>query len=143
MGSLPWKYNLLIEGGYGTIHVDLGNEKGWMEKYSHELSAADRLLLTPKDGSTPMPIVSVELDGDKRWVLFSKVHGRVGLVNAGEIRMYCIGWQMTVGDTNIKSLTWVYPNGVIECGPRPRYVKHYLDRVGIVPEEEMDIRPGS
>lgn len=122
-----WRYNLLIEGSYGSILVNLGSEKGWIEKYNAELASARRLMLAPKEGYETLMPVSVEFDGNKRWIFFSKVFGRAAGPGAGtRIRVYCIGWQVNVNGTNVKSLMWVYPNGAIENGPEPSFVRHYF-----------------
>jgi len=70
----------------------------------------------------------VELDGDKRWVVFSRVAGNVmgGVPGAGQLRIYCIGWQRAVRGEAVKSLTWVYPGGVTENADEPTLIDVFM-----------------
>lgn len=116
-------YNIAIEGrGYQEL-VDWGEAPDWQKALQDQLESAQRISLIPKT-SNGLPVVTVELGEDKRWVVFSRVVGRLG---GKRIRLYCIGWQMTVGTKNIKSLQWVYPNGVIESADRPNYADLMLE----------------
>ncbi len=125
--DLPWSYNLLIEGQFEPIKVELGDDPKWMEKYKKELDTAEQISLVPKDGiNVVVPVITVALDGEKRWIFFSRVCGRIVGGTGKEIRLYCIGWQETYKNKNFKSLTWIYPNGVIEESDKPSYTHHYL-----------------
>lgn len=116
-------YNIAVEGnGYQEL-VNWGETLGWQKILSDQLESAQRISLIPKT-SNGLPVVTVELGEDKRWVVFSRVVGRLG---GKRIRLYCIGWQMTVGTKNIKSLQWVYPNGVIENADEPSYADLMLE----------------
>lgn len=123
--SVPWKYNLIIEGEFDPIIVKLGDSPDWIDKHKEQLEGASRISLVSKEGME-MPFVTVALDEDKRWIFFSRVHGTISGGSGIEIRLYCIGWQTTVQGTNVKSLTWIYPNGVTENGPAPMFTHHYL-----------------
>lgn len=46
-----------------------------------------------------------DLSGDKRWIIFS-FQSSSGLIIAA-------GWQKTVKKRNIKSISWIHPNGTI------------------------------
>jgi hypothetical protein len=117
------EYDILIESEAGGIKIDWGNHAGWINEYDKLLEGADRITLAPKDG-VDLPIVSVELGEGKRWIVFSRVFGQV--TSGKRVRLYAIGWQTTVGGANIKSITWVYPNGTIENSDIPTFWKHFL-----------------
>jgi len=121
---LPIEYNIAIENaGRPDVVVDWGNTPGWVEQHRERLDTADRISLIPKNGQ-PLPTVTVALDGERRWVVFSRV---CGVVNGDKhIRLYAIGWQQTVRGVNVKSLTWVYPTGAIEHAERPSFVNRFL-----------------
>lgn len=125
-----WKYNLMVEGDFRTVVIDLGNSPGWEDKYRDQLDNAERISIMAKPGEE-MPFATVELDGDKRWIFFSKVCGRVNVPTrtGAAIRLYCIGWQRTIEGTNVKSLTWIYPNGMMENGPNPMFTHHFLNQI--------------
>lgn len=121
------EYNVAIETNSGSILVDWGNSKDWVTKYREDLDNANSLALIPKEG-IGLPIVTVELSGQKRWVVFSKVFGIINKKNnkKSEIRLYCIGWQQKVAGTNVKSLNWVYPGGTVENSENPSFVGKIL-----------------
>ncbi len=123
----PWTYDLLIEGNFNPVKIDLGNDEGWIKKYREELDAAERISLVSKDSKEQGSVITISLDGDKRWVFFSRVCGRISGGTGKQIRLYCIGWQRTVAGENVKSLTWVYPNGVIENNVDPAFTHHFLN----------------
>lgn len=112
-------YNIAVESPNGQRLIQWGDERGWMDR--DLLNSATRISLIPKQGG--MPIVTVRLGGDKRWVLFSRVYGRIP---GGQVRLYCIGWQATVKGVNVKSLLWVYPTGSVECAELPSYWKELV-----------------
>lgn len=120
----PIAYNVAIEGDFPAVLVDWGNDPQWARRYADQLQEARRLSLIPKAGEG-LPVVTVQLDGGKRWVLFSRVVARVG---GPSIRLYAIGWQQTIGGVNTKSITWVYPNGTIESGENPAYAEMMLEQ---------------
>ena len=128
ISSPEWRYNLLIESeDYPNQMIDLGNEKGWIKKHEVLLDNADRISLIPKDQFTgKMPIISVELDNTKRWVFFTKVAGPLMDASKDSVRVYCIGWQMNVDGKNIKSLTWVYPSGIVENSEKPNHINKFI-----------------
>lgn len=121
------QYNVLIEREGKGIQVDWGNEPGWMERYRDHLDTADRITLVPKPG-VPMPVVSTRLGDGKRWILMSRVRGILnqGTGQESEIRLYFLGWQKTVGGENVKSITWIYPNGMTENAEEPSFAHHFL-----------------
>ena len=114
-------YDIAIEAPDKQALVKWGEEKGWLETHRQLLNRAERISLIPKQAG--MPVVTVRLDRDKRWVIFSRVYGRIP---GGQVRLYCIGWQATVRGVNVKSLLWVYPNGSVECSEVPSYWKKLL-----------------
>ena len=115
-------YNVAIEGDFAPLLIDWGNEAQWIDRCRAELDSAARLSLIPKDGQK-LPVVSVQLGNGRRWVLFSRIVSRVG---GKSVRLYAIGWQQTINGINVKSLTWVYPNGTIENGENPTYAELFL-----------------
>jgi len=127
MGNLPLSYNVAIESVDGQVLVDWGNEKNWQETHRELLNSAHRISLIPKNKVHDQPVVSIVLDGEKRWVIFSRVYGHVAGGNGREIRMYCIGWQKTIRGVNEKSLLWVYPSGAVECAEQPTMIDHFLE----------------
>lgn len=124
----PILYDIAIEplGDREMTIIDWGHTPRWMETYREELDSARALVLTPKDGAD-LPSVRVELGGDKRWVVFSRVAGHV-MGGAGQLRIYCIGWQRTVRGESVKSLTWVYPGGVTENAEEPTLIDVFMGR---------------
>lgn len=125
MSNLPITYNIAIENGDGQALVDWGNEKNWLVTHKELLDNADRISLIPKEQG--LPVVTVALDNEKRWVVFSRIYGRISGGNGREIRMYCIGWQKTVRGVNEKSLLWVYPGGAVECADQPTMINKFLE----------------
>lgn len=125
--SLPFSYNVAIEGKR-QILVNWGNTPGWLETYRDDLDNAHRISLIPKDANSGVPVVSAILDGKKRWIVGSRVCGSISRStgSGSEIRIYFIGWQQTVGGTNVKSIQWVYPGGAVECADEPMLVEHFL-----------------
>lgn len=108
-------YNLQIESDQGQAIVQLGQEQGWLMKYRHLLDTATRLSLLPRRNG--LPFVSVKLGGTKRWIYFSRVYGKMN--SPEQVRLYVIGWQDTISGKNVKSLLWIYPNGIVECAEEP------------------------
>ena len=115
-------YNIAIESDDAQELVDWGNAPGWIEQHRAILDTAHTLSLIPKDGYE-LPVVSVRLDGSKRWVCFSRICGQLP---GGQVRLYCIGWQSTIKKINVKSLLWVYPSGAVECADDPSYWQEFL-----------------
>lgn len=116
-------YDLAVESSLGQVRIDLERDANWLTLHRELLDHADRISLLPKPG-TGLPIVSVVLQPGQRWVYFSRVYGAI--TGPFQIRLYAIGWQMTLNDTNLTSLTWVYPNGVVEQTNEPTYWKAIL-----------------
>ena len=123
--KVPIVYNVIIEGE-DQIEVDWGNDPGWIQRHKDALDNAERISLIPKIEG-PYPRVTVLLDGDKRWVLGSRVHGSMTDGTGIEFRTYFIGWQRTVGSENVKSIQWVYPGGAVECSPEPTMVGYFRE----------------
>jgi hypothetical protein len=111
--------DIVIEAPVGQARIDWGNQPNWLAQMRGLLDTAHTLSLLPKHNNSALPIVTVKLTAGQRWVLFSRVYGHI--TGPGQIRLYCIGWQMTVNGVNIKSLLWVYPTGVVECAEEPSY----------------------
>ena len=125
MGNTALSYNIAIEGLDEQVLIDWGNEKGWQTTHKDLLASAHRISLIPKE-ITGQPIVSIALDNEKRWIVFSRVVGRIVGGDGAEVRLYCIGWQRTVKKRNEKMLLWVYPGGAIECADNPTMVDRFL-----------------
>lgn len=125
---LEFLYNVAVEGDFPSVLIDWGNDKGWAERIRGQMDAANRMTLIPKEAGSPLPIVSIDLTGDRRWILFSRVYGQLNVGTGGQkqVRVYCIGWQTTVGDENVKLLNWVYPNGVVEAADEATLWKLYV-----------------
>ena len=139
----PITYNVLIESEKRQVTVDWGKEKHWMETYRDDLDNAHRISLLPKPGQVG-PMVTVFLDGDKKWVIGSRVHGSMTDGSGIEFRIYFIGWQRTIwkevydetgepvtddsnSKENIKVVHWVYPGGAVECSPEPTLVGYFME----------------
>ena len=122
-------YDIVVEplGDRPEIVIDWGETPGWIDTYRDELDGARAIALIPKDGEQ-MPVVRISLTGDRRWVVFSRVAGRIagGQKTEGLLRIYCIGWQRTVRGENVKALTWVYPMGAIESADEPTMLDAFL-----------------
>lgn len=111
------EYNVILETGTRPITIDWGNEPGWAERYRAELEGAGRIGLVPKRAGGKLPPVFAALGEGRRWVIFSQVVGRVN--GPGQVRLYAIGWQATIGGRNVKALVWVYPDGHLSLGETP------------------------
>ena len=120
------KYNIVVRRGDEESVIDWGNQPGWAIDMKEMLDNADRITLVQKSISVGLPTIVVGLDDDKRWIAFSRVYGQV---NSGrQIRLYAIGWQKQCSDgKNVKSITWVYPNGSIEVSDEPSFWKLFLN----------------
>ena len=112
-------YNIAVEAPDEQCLIQWGNERGWLETRRDLLDKAARISLIPKEMGE-LPVVTVQLGNGKRWIVFSRVYGRLP---GGRVRLYCIGWQATVKGVNVKSLLWVYPTGDVECSELPSYWK--------------------
>ena len=125
---LEFLYNVAIEGDFPSVLIDWGNDKGWADREREKLDSARRLTLIPKDANPALPIVSVDLAGDRRWILFSRVYGELNVGSGGQkrVRVYCLGWQSTVGGENVKLINWIYPNGVVEAADEATLWKLYV-----------------
>lgn len=120
----PILYNIAVEGKAGNILIDWGNSPGWLKRHAEELAQAEYLSLLPKSADSPLPVLVVKLEQRRRWILFSRVYGTIPGVR--QVRLYCLGWQNTVGGENVKSLLWVYPGGAVECAEEPSWVGEVL-----------------
>lgn len=118
------EYNIVIEGGGNSLVIDWGNDKNWARRYRAQLDGAERISLIQKTPPTPLPVVTVALGDGRRWIVFSRVFGKID--GGQQVRLYCIGWQRTVKGVNVKSLTWVYPNGAIENADMPTFADRFL-----------------
>jgi len=120
------KYDIIAErGGKGRIFKWGEEEKNWISKYRSYLDSADRISFIEKDSH--IVTITVSLNGSKRFVFFSRVFGKVN--SSGQekqVRLYCIGWQDTIKGINVKSLNWVYPDGMIENSEEPSYIHHFI-----------------
>jgi hypothetical protein len=125
----PIDYAILFNCDGEDVAIDWGNDPQWAEKYKNVLATAGRVWLIPKKGTeTPLPPMSVSLEGGKRWIVFSKVIGQIGSSTKGkQIRIYAIGWQATVGGRNVKSISWVYPDGGVEMSDDPMLYRSFLN----------------
>jgi len=112
---------ILIEDGVTSAVIDWGNEPGWIDKYKAELERATRIWLVPKANGSPLRSVSVKLDNDKRWILFSRVYGKSDLGFGHLVRIYALGWQDTRDKINRKSMMWIYPSGEVEIAEEPSF----------------------
>lgn len=127
MSAPQIEYDVVIETEKGAIVVDWGGSPNWADRYRVQLDGAKAIALVPK-GPESLPVVRIELGLGKRWVIFSRVAGRVsgGLDTSGVLRLYCVGWQATIKGVNVKSLIWIYPDGVIENANEPSMLQPYL-----------------
>lgn len=122
-------YDIAIEAPDRKVKVKWGEESRWAETYRDLLDRAERISLLPKQPLFRLPVVTVKLKPDDRWIVFSRIYGQVAGPKVGKtIRMYAIGWQRTVRGVNVKSLTWIYPNGAVEVGEEPTYAVEVLNR---------------
>jgi hypothetical protein len=126
--KLPFSYNISIESKEESVLVDWGNTPGWMEACRDRLDSAYRISLIPKVAGSA-PVVSAILDGEKRWLIGSRVCGKInkGTGDGKELRIYFIGWQQTVNGLNVKSIHWVYPGGAVECSDEPTLVDRFFE----------------
>jgi hypothetical protein len=131
----PFIYNVAIEDGTNTaegqVVVDWGSTPHWIDDLRERLDNAYRIALIPKQVGS-LPVVSTILDGDKRWLIGSRVCGRISGGTGVEMRIYFIGWQKTAYDAdgekiNIKSVQWIYPGGAAECSDEPTLVDDFLN----------------
>lgn len=131
MASRKMRYDVVIESGGGSIRIPWGTgaAKGWVDRFRNELDHANKISLIPNEAGEGLPVVCIDLEGDRRWVIFSRVCGTVNQATGEEkrMRLYCIGWQRTVNGENVKSLTWIYPNGAIENSKEPTFVNRFLE----------------
>ena len=99
--------------GASTLDIDFAEIRGWAPL----LDSATAIYLH-HDGRE---VVTVQLDGFRRWVAFRREM-------AGSL-LYCVGYQETVGaaqhgnliigGSNRKTLAWVYPCGRVSIGDKP------------------------
>jgi len=127
-------YDVVIEGDFTPERIDWGNDAGWVERVRDKIDSALRLTLHPKpDAPFSLPRVTVELGGRRRWVLFSRIIHSIS--PRGSMRCYCLGWQSTIRGRNVKSLMWVYPNGLVELAEEPTIYKEFMgDQVRMINE---------
>jgi len=118
------EYNIVVSDGETGVLINWGEEPDWIETHSKILDNAVTMALVPKSG-IQRQAVSVDLAGDKKWIVFSRVIGQI--TSNKEIRLYAIGWQKTTSDgVAIKSIVWVYPDGMIEANEEPSFVRLYM-----------------
>lgn len=119
-----YRYNVAIESPLGQELIHWGNDPNWMEINKELLATAHTLSLIPKEGEA-LPVVSVHLDADKRWILFTRVFGNI--TGGQYVRLYAIGWQSTVRGVNVKAIQWVYPTGAVESADEPSYWAKFME----------------
>jgi hypothetical protein len=113
----PWAYDLEIEEIDGTTHtVQLGDEPGWLERYQPILeTTAKRMSLRPKvdaygRGAGPLPQITINLNPDRKWILFSRVEATMSNSQAGgppPRRKYAIGYETGAGEAKRTVLFWI------------------------------------
>jgi len=129
--SLPILYRAIVSYDVGKeAAIDL-TEKGWLLR--PELMRASAFTLVPIESPSILPTVSVSLeplkDGTpRRLVYFSRLFGTVGIIGSTHTdtplaRVYCLGWQATVGGRNVKALNWIYPSGAIVAADEPPFTE--------------------
>jgi hypothetical protein len=125
--TVPIGYDVVIERAdeNRSVVIPWGDAPNWIEEYREDLERATGIAYIPKEG-VHLPVVRIELGGDRRWVLFSRVAGTISSTPSAELRVYCIGWQRTVEGHNVKALTWVYPSGAIESADEPTMIGAFL-----------------
>lgn len=132
MPSLPYEFDVAVEGHTRSVRIDWGHDPGWVDRERELLDSAERLSLIPKGDRLDRLIYSVVLGPGRRWILNSRVVSAVnqntGARKAG-IRLYLLGWQTTFGGKNIKCKMWIYPNGMVEMCDEPSQdlIKSFLD----------------
>jgi len=125
MTRLDIGYNIAIEGDGYNLLVDWGDGTDWVKKLRTELDNAERISLIPKEGCH-LPLVTVQLEENQRWVIFSRVFGKTAKEEPHQARTYCIGSQENIAGKNKKSLTWIYPNGSIEIAEEPSLIGLFI-----------------
>ncbi len=109
------EYQIEVEcakcNGNGLV-IDWTDEPRDVTKYKVELDAATMISLVPRE-NTALPIVRVQYDAYKRWVVFHK--------KIAGFQFYAIGWQTTVRGLNIKAINWIHPDGSIEMTLEPYF----------------------
>lgn len=111
---LPLDYNIAVEHENTTTFIDWEKPGRWITQFRPILDIATSIALVPKTGK-PLPAIRVMLNDTKRWIIFS----RVFYTTQGQKRLYAIGWQTTVRGLNVKSITWVLPDGSIQNAEEP------------------------
>lgn len=111
---MPRDYNLVIQSNGKNVKVPIESleARGWIKRFKKELDAADSISLIPLGD---LPQVHVSLEGDKRWIYYRKIRGKLNTSTEErvEIKIHCIGWQKTIGRQNVKMIISIFPNGVI------------------------------
>jgi len=131
----PIQYSAVLRFTDGKEVLQDLEEKGWLAK--HELSCLQTFTLISKSAESGLPVVSVDLSPvaegtEKRLVYFSRVLGKIATDESGEalvplVRLYCVGWQATIGGVNVKSLAWVYPTGAVVVAEEPLWADELLE----------------
>lgn len=116
---------MAVEGQGNQHQIDWGNCPNWADRYRDDLNNAHRISLIPKKIGGHLPIVTVAMGEGRRWIVFSRVFGRMG--QEARIRLYAIGWQATVKGRNVRSINWIYPNGTVENAIDPSLWMQFLD----------------
>lgn len=127
---IPIEYNISVEGrDIEDVLIDWGNAPGWAEEHAEQLEQADRIALIPKDGGAAarLPVVAVALSGGRRWVVFSRVFGRLDGTGR-RVRLYAIGWWTWIGEWEVESINWIYPTGIVENAREPTLAEILLNR---------------
>lgn len=120
--SPPILYNIAFDGPKSVL-IDWGNAPGWLKEHADVIGQAGRVSLIPKTGmDSVLPGVSVVLQEDQEYIVYSRVFGHVlSASESPQVRLYCIGWRARNGSP-AESKTWVYPNGFVEQAPEPTMV---------------------
>ena len=132
----PILYDVVIEGDFTPERINWGDDPGWADRLRDKLGSAHRIGLVPKAIAPSLPVASVELGEGRRWILFSRVYRR--MAPPVSMRVYCIGWQVTTGGSNVKALLWLYPNGVVEISDEPVHWKEILGAYAQFENQRVD-----
>jgi len=117
-------YSVVLEVDGEAVLIDWGNKAGWISEIrDRNLS---RFCLVPKSRENTLPVLCVNITGEKRWILFSRVFASNRAGFDRQFRIYAAGWQELVDGRNVKNITWIYPDGTIEMSEEPSMVYKYL-----------------
>lgn len=134
---LPIEYTAVIQDAHGKEAVIDLETPGWL--VSQEVRDAVTFTLQPK-ADADLPVVSVHLpafaDGTpRRLIYFSRLYGQVKTNSTERIsteheplfRLYCIGWEATIGGRALKAVNWIYPGGSVVAADEPPYVNEMIE----------------